>query len=428
MKSLAALCLFLAAFPALALAEEEPPPKDSRGEPLEGHYLTSFEKAEFGADWDGKSMPNGWSLQGGTVSLNDGSAYRGELGFYLSATSEKRGATQLQLASSSEQVNKAPGLVSSRLMLSAMMRVSASPTAEGHEFLDFDGALLALVADPANPSLAELQLFHSVDGEVGWWFATGAKFPLCREHGLTAWLDITVTRDFTKGVYSVEVDGHPIMQSVGAYPYREEKSQYVWFFGGAKSFHLLDDVYLGPPAEAPVRAKLREKLAPTLAEGDPDTPTEPARFPPNAKQFKKKSGQTARRAPRGKPSVGEAAPAGERPDPISGVDFEMFTADETLDHISAKFDGKGAVTAKKTPKNKLPVTFRITLRTQIEEGLRLDHVSWHITRHFHRKPDTGEIKEVFASGDFSQNLVQEVEMPYDLYEECGLTMGVTQHD
>lgn len=418
-KFLPVAALLFHIIPGNLLWAAEPAPEQKEKKELE-FFLTSFEPAELGSGRDGKSLPKGWTLENGEAYLDPASAFRGEMGFFLAADDPKKGPTQLQFSCEvgGEPPEEAKGKCPT-LTMSAMMRVSPARTAEGHEFLDFDGCLLALVGEKGAQE-AELQLFHNVDGENGWWFSTGHTFPLGK-NGLTGWLEVTVTRNYQKHTYSVEVDGQEIMGGIAAYLPRSEERAHVWFFGGAESSHQMDDFLFGARLTTKERMELRERQTPKLAKSDPDAPPSILEREKGVKTFKMPSSYLERRR---KQQVGEDA-ARRRPNStITGASIQVLSEEEELNQTEMVFkDWKGRMDTKKLPANKGPITIRITLNTEIEEGLRLDHMTWTIKRLIGR-----ERKELlFATGDFGDGLIQEVGMPYDIFASDDITVSISRH-
>lgn len=128
--------------------------------------------------------------------------------------------------------------------LEAWVRPRAEQPGEGVEFLDFDGAAVALFA--SGPNEAEFHALHITENDNGFWIATGARTRL-KDGASETWHSIHLIQHWDQGTWSLSVDGVPVLEGIGRGTCTKGAVFELWLYGTkAGEPCLFDDLLMSP--------------------------------------------------------------------------------------------------------------------------------------------------------------------------------------
>jgi hypothetical protein len=118
---------------------------------------------------------------------------------------------------------------------------------DGMEFLDYDGAVLALFQTEGNH--AELHALHFVDGGNAFWVSTGIQ--ISNQDGVAdQWHVVHIQQHWQQGSWDLRVDGVTVLEGLGRGQCADGKLSEVWLYGHGESLaNSFDDLLLS--AEPP---------------------------------------------------------------------------------------------------------------------------------------------------------------------------------
>lgn len=120
-------------------------------------------------------------------------------------------------------------------------------TSDGGEFLDFDGAVVGLFR--SSEESAEFHVFHATESDRGYWLSTGVTVAL-KKGVCESWHRLNVTQDWSRGTWSLGIDGAPVMEGIGRCTCAEGNLFELWMYGaGDREATAFDDLVVSsvPP-------------------------------------------------------------------------------------------------------------------------------------------------------------------------------------
>lgn len=132
-----------------------------------------------------------------------------------------------------------------------------SPTnmATGGEFLDFDGAAVALFHSAQDPSQAEFYAFHFTGPNSGSWISSGVVI----QPQSASWHRLGIIHDWSAGTWNLEIDGRPVLSGLGRATDVPKDHFELWLFGQIDGSSHFDDILITPVAPARLETLLASR-------------------------------------------------------------------------------------------------------------------------------------------------------------------------
>lgn len=271
----------------------------------------------------------------------------------------------------------------------AWVRPQAMTTGVGMEFLDYDGAALAMFR--TDEDHAEIHALHMVSADVAFWVSTGFQIPI--KNGIAVdWHVIHIQQHWEQSTWDLTLDGVTVLQGLGRGQCAEGKLSEVWLYGhGDQSLNAFDDLLLS--AEAP--DVLERELA-ALYQIRISTAAQ-------ARQKKKLVGRSTTDSLRRQKTQAQPDPKKIGTARILDLALQVVGGGRHIGEFeSTEKDGKKRKFALYTPgydENGKPKPLEVQIRcdAELKEGASLDDIEWAITEH----PKDGEEQvRVILSGTF----------------------------
>lgn len=250
-------------------------------------------------------------------------------------------------------------------------RPRAEQPGEGAEFLDFDGAALALFATGERE--AEFHALHITEDDKGYWIATGTRVRL-QGGGSEKWHSVHIIQHWEQGTWDLALDGVRVLEGIGRGTCADGPAFALWLYGTrAGETCAFDDVLVSslPPDELEKQMALAKRLrAPPWSDSlSPDKRVGPQTQDARRRQHQQSSPKRA--------AMGQIKSLEMRVEVVGGGrHIGEFESKEKSGEMS-KFalytpgydeDGK--------PK---PLQVRLSCDAQLEEGASLADIEWAIT-------------------------------------------------
>jgi hypothetical protein len=296
------------------------------------------------------------------------------------------------------------------------VRPQATETQAGDEFIDFDGAAIALFRSNVEGK-AEFAAFHQTDAGTGYWLTTGQVFDLDARGASAQWHRLNVMHNWEAGTWELEIDGAKVL--IGLHRSGEinvERFQ-CWLFGQPRGECRFDDLLISPlpPDELETQAIAKQwaRRSPTKA-GVVMTPTKAS-----AKQTTKRRHSTM-------PSHVE------RVTTPSTYEFHVMVVGggRHITEIEVKDPktgpGRIALYSPGYDDKGQPIPLKVEIRSDdhLSEGLILADLQWAITEVVDAK--SKEPIPVLVHGDFSTGPTQLATVP-SKWSNKGITIHVAPH-
>lgn len=277
--------------------------------------------------------------------------------------------------------------------LELWVRPRAEQAGEGTEFLDFDGAAVALFAVSA--SEAEFHALHITEGDQGYWIATGVRVPV-KAGQSERWHRISLCQDWGQGTWDLAVDGAVVLEGIGRGRCAEGAVFALWLYGTKDGkAAAFDDVLISPvPPEL-----LEQQEALRLRQRQPQ-----GRVVENGAGQVGPQTQDMRRRQHGQPppergALGQIKSMELHAEVVGGGrHIGEFDAKEETGEMrqyalySPGYDEEGK------PK---PLQLRLRCDAQLEEGATLAQIQWAITE-MRQEADPGKPLRVVMHGTFAK--------------------------
>ncbi len=277
-----------------------------------------------------------------------------------------------------------------RTWLEVWARPQAVRMAEGAEFLDFDGAAVALFLTESGH--AELHGLHITEQGCGHWIASGVKVPLT--NGAAAdWLSVGIAQNWADRTWELTLNGQVVLTGMGRGDCADGKIFELWCYGHDEGLaNRFDDVLVSalPPSVLEAR----------LAEPPKRRQTATAELSESGKRVGKNTLDEKRRKhhlPR--PDLAKAGKAA-----VLGISLQVVGGGRHIGEFESK-NGQGGLDkfALYSPGydeqgNPKPLEVVIRCDVKLEEGSRLDDIEWAITED---KKEGAQSLRVIVWGDFA---------------------------
>ncbi len=244
---------------------------------------------------------------------------------------------------------------------------------EGMEFLDYDGAVLALFQTEGNH--AELHALHFVDEVNAFWVSTGIQIPI--QDGVAAqWHVVRIQQHWEKASWDLTLDGVIVLQGLGRGQCADGKWSEVWLYGHGESLlSSFDDLLLC--AEQPDILERELSTLHTLRARD--------KAPVTAKQ--KRVGLHTKESQRRQNQLAQPDPSKTGSAKILNINLQVVGGGRHIGEFESDAkNGKKQKFALYTPgydedgKPK-PLEVQIRCDAQLKEGATLGDIEWAITEH-----------------------------------------------
>ena len=275
--------------------------------------------------------------------------------------------------------------------LEVWVRPQAVAVAEGAEFLDYDGAAVALFR--TGPDLAELHALHLTENDKGFWVSTGQRLEIDQDGRAATWHCLHLTQHWETGRWDLALNGVTVLQGLGWGACARGRDFELWLYGhGALAANAFDDVLICavPPN------LLENHLARTRAAQAPG----PVR-PMNA--GKRVTRQTTDSSRRQLALTAENLPRPARAK-VLNIDLKVIGGGRHIGAFEATdAAGQPERFALYTPgydENGRPKPLELQIRCDAElaEGATLEQIQWAITEH---AQDPAQPVRVIVHGTFA---------------------------
>lgn len=275
--------------------------------------------------------------------------------------------------------------------LEAWVRPQAVAVAEGAEFLDYDGAAVALFR--TGQGHAELHALHITEKDEGFWVSTGQRIVVDEGGRAAAWHRLHITQHWEKGRWDLALNGETVLQGLGRGSSAQGRDFELWFYGqGEQAASAFDDVLICA-------------LPPDLLENHLSR-TRTARVPAVPRSVgteKRVTRQTTDSSRRQKALASEDLPGRGRAK-VLNIQLQVIGGGRHIGEFEAT-DSRGQPQnfALYTPgyqEDGRPKPLEIAIRcdAELEEGASLEQIQWAITEH---SQDPAQTVRVIVHGTFA---------------------------
>lgn len=284
--------------------------------------------------------------------------------------------------------------------LEVWVRPQSVAVAEGTEFLDYDGAAVALFR--TGQGHAELHALHISEKDKGFWVSTGQRISIDEDGRAISWHRLHIIQHWEKGRWDLALDGMPVLEGLGRGASAQGRDFELWFYGqGAQAANAFDDVLicaLSPDLLESHLARTRTTQVPTS--------------PPPLETEKRVTRQTTESSRRQKALASENRPRIGRAK-ILNIQLQVIGGGRHIGEFESKDpSGQPQNFALYTPgydedgKPK-PLEIQIRCDAELEEGASLEQIQWAITEH---SQDPAQNVRVIVHGTFANgpSLIAEV--------------------
>lgn len=271
----------------------------------------------------------------------------------------------------------------------AWVRPQAVTADDGMEFLDYDGAVLAMFR--TDEDHAEIHALHMVSADVAFWVSTGVQIPI--KNGIAVdWHVIHIQQHWEQSTWDLTLDGVMVLQGLGRGQYADGKLTEVWLYGhGDQSLNAFDDLLLSADAPDVLERELAAHYQRRTS------------VAAQAQQKKKLVGRSTTDSHRRQKTQAQPDPKKIETAKILDVSLQVVGGGRHIGEFeSTEKDGKKKKFALYTPgydENGKPKPLEVQIRcdAELKEGASLDDIEWAITEH----PKDGEEQvRVILSGTF----------------------------
>lgn len=279
-----------------------------------------------------------------------------------------------------------------RTHLEVWVQPQAVALAEGAEFLDYDGAAVALFS--VGEGQAELHALHIAADDRGFWVSTGKRIPVTTSGAAETWHRINITQHWEQGRWDLALDGIPVLQGLGRGSSAEGRDFELWLYGhGDGAFNAFDDVLVCAEPPDILESHLSKKRgARVLGPQQPSSTDKRVR--------RQTTGSSRRQHDLASPDPKKAGRA-----QVLNIHLQIVGGGRLVGEFESKDkSGRMAQIALYSPgydadgKPK-PLEVQIQCDAELEEGASLGQIEWAITEH----PKEGEDKvRVIVFGTFAQ--------------------------
>jgi hypothetical protein len=276
---------------------------------------------------------------------------------------------------------------------------SPSDITAGGEFLDFDGAAVALFRSAQVPDQAEFYAFHFTGPNSGSWISSG----VVTQPQSSLWHRLGVIHDWSAGTWNLEIDGRPILSGLGRAPDIPKDHFELWLFGQIDGSSQFDDILITPVAPARLETLLanraRHASPKTVATPNRDTVAHSAPAPQKRRQHPQHGLD--------RPSVWAKPKTLDAHIEVVGGGRHLTSTDITSDTGESKryaFYSPGYDDSGKP----LPLQVQIRSDGSLANGRRLRDLHWSVTE----LPKKGQILvPILIQGTFATGPVQTATVP-----------------
>ena len=303
--------------------------------------------------------------------------------------------------------------------LEIWVKPQAVDFADGAEFLDFDGAAVALFR--SGDGQAELHALHIGEDQRGFWVSTGVRIAVTN-HVAGAWFRLNIAQQWEAGTWDLAVNGTQVLQGIGRGGRADGKLLEVWPHGngpeGRKSFEDLAGSADLPDVLESQLASLRQPRSTAVAP---------------AASMEKKVKRLTSDAKRRQHTLPEPDPSQAGKVRLLNLSLKVVGGGRHIGEFESRDksgnDQKFALYTPGYDENGKPKPLQIRIRcdAELEEGASLGRIEWAVTEH----PQEGDSRvKVIVFGTFANGPSVLATIPSEwsnkpLSIQCG-QLGLTQ--